>query len=239
MATFTISDGEGGGMGQITLASPHWEALTPETRQAFNLTAGLLFINQFYLAGGTGLALHLGHRFSVDLDFFSSAPDAVGPDVRAVLRETLDDPTLSITYDKDATFVATWRGVGLSFFRLHLYPLVQQPVLIGGVPVATVEEIGAMKLGAIIDRGTRKDLVDLYYILQHVSVERLFEVAAVKYARVRTFVISATRALAYFEDAEALPMPLMIDRTPWATMKRFLERQAMEAGRKHLEDLWP
>ena len=105
--------------------------------------------------------------------------------------------------------------------------------------MATVEEIGAMKLGAIIDRGTRKDLVDLYYILQHVSVERLFEVAAVKYARVRTFVISATRALAYFEDAEALPMPLMIDRTPWATMKRFLERQAMEAGRKHLEDLWP
>lgn len=63
--------------------------------------------------------------------------------------------------------------------------------------------------------------------------------ASVKYARVRTFAISATRALAYFEDAEALPMPLMIDRTPWATMKRFLERQAIEAGRKHLEGLWP
>jgi len=66
----------------------------------------------------------------------------------------------------------------------------------------------------------------------------LFEVAAVKYARVRTFAVSATRALAYFDDAETLPMPLMIDRTPWTTMKRFLERQAMAVGRGRLEDLW-
>jgi hypothetical protein len=81
--------------------------------------------------------------------------------------------------------------------------------------------------------------VDLYYILQQMSIEDLFEVAAIKYARVRTFAVSATRALAYFEDAEALPMPVMIDRTPWISMKRFLEQQAMVAGRKHLEDLWP
>jgi len=226
-------------MGQIALDNPHWEALTPETQQAFHKAASLPFISQFYLAGGTGLALHLGHRFSMDLDFFSPAPDAVGPDVRAALRESLDDPTVSITHDKDATFVATWRGVGISFFRLHICPLVQQPVLVEGVPVATVGEIGAMKLASIIGRGTRKDLVDLYYILQQVPIERLFEVAAVKYARVRSFAISATLALAYFEDAEALPMPPMIDPTPWATMKRFLERQAMAAGRKRLENLWP
>ena len=225
-------------MGQITLAHPHWEALTPDTQQAFHRVATLPFIGRFYLAGGTGLALHLGHRFSADLDFFSPAPDAVGPDARAALREALDDPTLSIIHDKDATFVATWREVGVSFFRLHLYPLIQQPVLLEGVPVATVEEIGAMKLAAVIGRGTRKDLVDLYYILQHVGIERLFEVAAQKYARVRTFAISATRALAYFDDAEALSMPLMIDRTSWPTMKVFLEREAMTAGRKHLEDLW-
>lgn len=70
----------------------------------------------------------------------------------------------------------------------------------------------------------RKDMVDLYFILKQVPIERLFEVAAVKYARVRSFAVSATRGLAYFDDAEALPMPRMISRTPWATMKRFLER---------------
>lgn len=225
-------------MGQIAVFTPHWKALTTETRHAFDQVAGLPFINHFYLAGGTGLALHLGHRFLVDLDLFSQDSDAVGADTRAILRQVLDDSTLSITHDKDTTFVATWRGVGISFFRLNLYPLVQTPITVEGVPVATLEEIGAMKLAAIIDRGTRKDLVDLYYILRQVPIARLFEVAATKYARVRTFAISATRALAYFDDAEALPMSRMIDRTPWTTMKRFLERQAMAAGRKHLEDLW-
>lgn len=104
--------------------------------------------------------------------------------------------------------------------------------------MASVAEIGAMKLAAVIDRGTRKDLVDLYFILQKISLEELFQIAAIKYARVRTFAVSATRALAYFEDAEALPMPQMIEKTPWTKMKRFLEKQAMDAGRKHLHDLW-
>lgn len=224
--------------GSISLPNPHWEALTPGTQQALHKIARLEFINDFYLAGGTGLALHLGHRFSVDLDLFSSHPDAVGAEQRTIIQETFSDPTLSITFDKDTTFVANWRGVGLSFFRLHLYPLVQPTLFVAGVPLASLEEIGAMKLAAVIDRGTRKDLVDLYFILRLVPVESLFQVAALKYPRVRTFAISATRALAYFADAEALPMPQMIDRTPWPTMKRFLETQALEAGRRRLQDLW-
>ncbi len=225
-------------MERLTFPAPHWEALTPGTRDAFHLAGRFPFIQRYYLAGGTGLALHLGHRFSVDLDFFSPAENAVGADERAILRAALDDPSLAITYDKDMTFVANWRGVGISFFCLSLYPLVQPTLLLEDVPIASIPEIGAMKLAAIIDRGTRKDLVDLYYILQLVSLDELFKVAAVKYARVRAFAVSATRALAYFNDAEALPMPRMLDRTPWPTMKRFLEHQAVEAGRKRLHELW-
>jgi len=222
----------------LTLADPHWEALTLETRDALQRVSELTFIDRFYLAGGTGLALHLGHRFSVDLDFFSQASDSVGPDERALLREAFEDPSLIITYDKDTTFVASWRDVGISFFRLQAYPLVQTPIQLDRIPLATVEEIGAMKLAAIIDRGTRKDLVDVYFILQRVPLTTLFQIASVKYSRVTTFAVSATRALAYFEDAETIPMPRMLDRTSWTKMKRFLERQAMEAGRQHLEDLW-
>jgi predicted nucleotidyltransferase component of viral defense system len=222
----------------VTLSQPHWEALTAETRHAFLLISRLPFIQRFYLAGGTGLALHLGHRFSVDLDFFSPDREAVGPDERAVLRDFLEESSLAITYDQDMTFVANWHGVGISFFRLSLYPLVQPPLILEGIPVASLAEIGAMKLAAIIDRGTRKDLVDLYYILQHVSLDDLFQVASVKYAHVRTFAISATRALAYFDDAEALPMPQMLDHTAWLKMKRYLEQQALAAGSKHLSDLW-
>ncbi len=238
MAALAISHWQGETMGPVAPFTPHWEALTDKTQDAFHMLTNLPFIQRFYLAGGTGLALHLGHRFSVDLDLFSPDSSSVSSDTRAILRDVFDDPTLSITHDKDATFVAAWRGVGVSFFRLNLYPLVQTPILVKGVPLAALEEIGAMKLAAIIDRGTRKDLVDLYFVLRQVSIERLFEVAATKYARVRTFAISATRALAYFDDAEALPMPRMIDHTPWSTIKKFPERQALAAGRQHLQDLW-
>ncbi len=149
-----------------------------------------------------------------------------------------DDPTLAISFDKDMTFVASWRGVGVSFFQLTHYPLTQAPLLLEGVPVATIEEIGAMKLAAIMARGTRKDYIDLYFILQQTPLERLFEVAAVKYARVRSFAVSAVRALTYFADAETTPMPQMIRQASWPAIKRFLEQQALAAGRKHLEDLW-
>ena len=221
-----------------SLSRPHWEALTPATRQTFHQVSLLPFVSDFYLAGGTGLALHLGHRFSVDLDFFSPDAGAVGPEARDALRQTFDDSSLAITHDTDGTFVATWRGVGISFFRLPLYPLVEPTVDVEGIHLASLEEIGAMKLAAAIDRSTRKDMVDLYFILRQTPIERLFEVAAVKYARVRTFAISAVRGLAYFEDAELLPMPRMIDPTPWPKMRKFLESQAMDAGRQQLEMLW-
>ena len=119
-----------------------------------------------------------------------------------------------------------------------MYPLVQPTLDVEGVKLASVEEIGAMKLAAVIDRGTRKDLVDLYYILQKVSLDDIFRVAATKYAHVPTFATSAVRGLAYFDDAESLPMPKMIEKTPWTKMKKFLEKKALEAGRKRLGDLW-
>jgi predicted nucleotidyltransferase component of viral defense system len=225
-------------MGALTLDQPHWEALTPATRDAFQLVSHQPFIERYYLAGGTGLALHFGHRLSVDLDLFSDQADAVGPDERAVMRAALDDPSLAITYDKDDTFVANWRGVGVSFFRHHIYPLARPTLLVDGIRLASVEEIGAMKLAAIMGRGTRKDLVDLYFILQRVPLEAIFEVAAVKYARVNSFAVGAIRALAYFGDAEASPMPIMLDKTTWTKIKKFLNTKAIESGRKRLDQLW-
>lgn len=225
-------------MATLTIDHPHWESLTPATLDAFELASQLGFIQDFYLAGGTGLALHFGHRISVDLDFFSENSQAVDQQQRSILRQTFDEPNLEITYDKDTTFVAIWRGVGVSFFRLNSYPLVGPTYTLNNIRLASVEEIGAMKLAAIINRGTRKDMVDMYFILQRTSLETLFQVAALKYAKIRSFPVSAVRALSYFEDAESLPMPQMIDKTPWAKMKKFLEASALQAGKKHLEDLW-
>jgi len=216
----------------------HWEALTSSTHSVLHLLGSLKWINRYYLAGGTGLALHLGHRYSVDLDFFSDEEDAVNFTERADLRNLLRDPPPEIIYDMDTSFVATWQEVGISFFRLNQYPLILPTIPINHIKLASLPEIGAMKLAAIIGRGTRKDYIDLYFILQNVALDLLFQIAAKKYADIRSFPVSALRALSYFADAESTPMPLMIDKTPWNKMKKFLESTALQAARMELEDLW-
>ena len=217
------------------------EALTDATRELLWLLSDLPFISEFYLAGGTGLALQIGHRFSVDLDFFSDDPVAVGEDQRrSILKLLKEEPSLKITWDKDSTFVASWRNVGVSFFRLDLHPLICPPIIFDKIRVAAIEEIGAMKLAAILSRGTRKDYTDLYFILQQTNLIDLFEIAAKKYPFNEAFPVFVVRALSYFEDAESDPMPRMIKEVTWDTVKTYLEQQAMDIGRKQLalEKLW-
>ena len=217
---------------------PHWEALTPDTRLTFDMCAQLPFIRDFYLAGGTGLALHYGHRFSVDLNFFGERAGVVNREMRTLLKRRFENPKLRLTHDKDATLVAGWRNVGISFFELDSHPLVERPRQINGVRLAGVRDIGAMKLAAVFNRASRKDLVDLYFILQYVSLDELFRVAARKYPLVPSFPVMALRGLAFFDDAEKLAMPEMIDKTPWSKMKNFLKAQALDAGRIKLSKYW-
>jgi len=219
----------------------YWDALTKETRELYQLVAKLPFIAEFYLAGGTGLALQIGHRFSVDLDFFNNSPESVNNEQRqSILKILKPEPSIKITWDKEGTFVADWKSVGISFFRLDQHPLVKPPVLIDKIRVASIEEIGAMKLAAILSRGTRKDYIDLYFILHQESLLHLFEVAAIKYPHNRAFFTFAVRALAYFDDAESDPMPRMIKQVKWEQVKKYLDEQAIGIGRKQLEleKLW-
>lgn len=217
---------------------PYWEALTPKTRDAFQLCAELPFIQDFYLAGGTGLALHLGHRYSVDLDFFSNRAKSVDAKMRSALKKKFRDVPLQLIHDKDATFVGAWRGVGLSFFELVAHPLVEKPLAIDGIELATIRDIGALKLGALFNRASRKDLVDLYFILHHVSLEDLFRVASKKYPLVPSFPYLALDGLGYFADAEMFPMPEMIDQTSWKQMKEFLTLQAADGKHQNFARFW-
>ena len=102
---------------------------------------------------------------------------------RASFRDILSHPDFETFIDKDTTFVGNWKKVGISFFRLEHYPLIFPTFDLEGIKIASVEDIGAMKLAAIIDRGNRKDLVDLYFILQEVSLEEVFQTAAKKYPK--------------------------------------------------------
>ncbi len=88
---------------------PYWNVLTINTQILYKRLFQLSFISKFYLAGGTGLFIQIGHHFSVDLDFFADSSEAVGDNQRKIiLSELTDDPSLSLTWNKDWKLARSW-----------------------------------------------------------------------------------------------------------------------------------
>ena len=173
------------------------------------------------LAGGTGLALHLGHRVSDDFDFFRT--DAM--DVRALQGPLSLCGTLETLQESEHTLTVLLLDVKLSFFRIphrFLYPAAPFRFF----RVAHEKDIALMKLVAIASRGSRKDFVDLYAILRNgPRLRELFNEITRKYGD-RADAYHILKSLTYFEDAEQEPMPVMLEPFDWEKCKAFFVRNA-------------
>jgi len=98
--------------------------------------------------------------------------------------------------------------------------------------LASPADIGLMKLAAVNSRGTRRDFIDLYSLREIVTLDRLLELAAVKYEDRPSFLHIAARALAYFEDAEPQPMPRLLIPVEWADIRAYCEAAARRLARR-------
>lgn len=105
-------------------------------------------------------------------------------------------------------------------------PWIDELVSEDGLRLASVQEIAAMKVRAIVGRGTRKDFVDLYFLLQQFSMDEILDMFRKKYPDVNDFI--AIRNLTYFEDAEQAPMPFMNTSDLWDAMKAYISKSVME-----------
>ncbi len=168
------------------LATPHWEAATPGTRDLLALLGRLPLLRPFYLAGGTALALRLGHRISQDLDLFANI-ETLDDHLRHSIVEELDQGhSIDLLQDSVLGLVLKVDGQPVSFFS-YGYPLLAPTDLVSGVQVAGILDVGLMKLDAIAGRGTRKDFYDLYFIASHTSLDELFARSSDKYPESRNF----------------------------------------------------
>jgi predicted nucleotidyltransferase component of viral defense system len=201
---------------------PHWKAITLACHAALDVLRRQSFIRKFYLAGGTALALQIGHRISQDLDWFSYTEQLKKVE-RDKIRRTLERIGQSVvTGEHDTMLFMRLSGAEVSFIYQH-HPLVEPTVDLAGVALASPTDIGLMKLAAIQGRGTRRDFVDLYCLRRVVTLERLIDLAEVKYADRPGFLLTLARALTYFEDAEQQVMPPMLKRVRWADVKRYTQ----------------
>lgn len=199
--------------------------ITPGCRQAFEALADQPFMGAFYLAGGTALALQIGHRISKDLDWFSSTlqlDQSEREDIRSVLA---DIGGFDITGERNGMLYSRMFGSEVSFIHQH-HLLIEPPLDLMGLAVASPIDIGLMKLAAIKDRGTRRDFVDIFCLRQLAPLTYLIDLAEQRYEDHPDFTTILARALANFDDAERQPMPEMTARVKWAEIKRYAEAGA-------------
>jgi hypothetical protein len=178
----------------------------------------------FYLAGGTALALQIGHRDSVDFDFFKKD----GFDTLVLFERLLGSfsgwPLVKVQDERNTLSVIAAESIKLSFMR-YPYPLLRPLISTEHLDLADVADIGCMKLSAISGRGTMKDYVDLYFILQRISLNELLALCAVKLPQLDRALI--LKALVYFDDLDMEPIMYTQDHlVPFDDVKKLLRTEA-------------
>lgn len=179
-----------------------------------------------YLAGGTGLALHLGHRRSVDLDLFrDTAFHSAQLRDRLVGLEGLRNIELA-----SGTVYFDLHSVKVSVLH-YPYPLIFPTATFEGLSVADPRDIACMKLDTIGSRGARRDFVDLYFAARVHGLPLIFEWFAAKYAKAPYNRAHLLKALTYFVDAELEPWPDMLTPLDWAAVTRYFTREVPRLAR--------
>jgi hypothetical protein len=206
----------------VPASPPTWHRqVLPEqwTRAAADLTTRHA-VDGCYLAGGTGLALHFGHRRSVDLDLFRET-GFQSADFRDRLAGLSGLRNVELA---SGTVYFELHGVKVSVLH-YPYPLLFPAEAFDGLAVADARDIACMKLDAIGSRGARRDFVDLYTAARGYGLPAIVEWFETKYAAAPYNRAHLLKALTYFVDAEQEPLPDMLVALDWRTVTQYFIRE--------------
>lgn len=176
------------------MIEPHLEIFNPNQVKVFPKLS-FLTSDGFYLAGGTALALQLGHRTSLDFDFYNPKHfDA--KELYNQIEKQFGENAQKTGEEKDTLFCRV-SETECSFFW-YQYPMIKEAVKIHGVAIASIEDIAAMKLIAVSHRPAKRDYLDIFFLLQKFTLDDMFSYVSKKYPNFNPYF--ALRALTYFED---------------------------------------
>jgi len=202
----------------------HRGVITAPSEATLRALRDARLLEPFYLAGGTGLALQMGHRRSQDLDFF--AHDLFDEDLLLQRVQMLEG--FSLTAKAPHTIHATIRGTKVSFLG-YTYPLLFPTARFLDVAVADPRDIACMKISAIASRGTKRDFIDLYVATQRFGLADVLQLFAHKYQQAGYQRMHILKSLVFFEDADKDPMPDLLVTLDWNDVKQFFLRETPRA----------
>jgi len=193
----------------------HTEIFPKQQELLFDTLSEQDWMRPFYLAGGTALALQIGHRRSIDFDFFTEGDF----DTARVVQHLRKIGKFELFDRSEDTLNGTVNDVQISFFSYE-YPLLDGLHRHMKLLIADMLDIALMKFEAISGRGSKKDFIDLFFLLEHFSISWLL----LRYPRKYGIEISnhyhLLKSLVYFEDAENQPMPTMLQNVSWEDVKK-------------------
>jgi predicted nucleotidyltransferase component of viral defense system len=172
------------------------------------------FLNSFYLSGGTALSLQLGHRQSDDLDFFNQ--NLLKPlDLEKELSNLGQLKNTELAIGTVNTFL---NKVKLQFLN-YPYQLLKPLIDFKGIKISSIIDIACTKLQTISMRGSKKDFIDLYFLLKTYPLTKILQQSQKKYNSSNYNQTHILKSLVYFDDAENQPMPRMIKKIDWDEVK--------------------
>jgi predicted nucleotidyltransferase component of viral defense system len=181
------------------------------------------FKSDFYLAGGTGLALQLGHRDSIDFDYFSSQ-DIDTKKLFTKVKEVFDGhKIIKVQEEKNTLTVFIDSNIKLSFFT-YKYKLLEKLINEPYFKIASILDIACMKLAAIVSRATNKDYIDLYFILKEKSLKDVLGKLNKKIPELDINLV--LKSLVYFEDINKEKIKFKNNKNiDWQTIEVFFEKE--------------
>lgn len=165
------------------------------------------------LVGGTALALKIGHRRSVDIDLFGT----IESDIYTLSQKLSNLGKVILLNQTDNIHVYLVNDIKVDLVN-YPYPWLEPAIITDGIRMANSKDIAAMKLAAITGRGTRKDFIDLYFLLKQYTLSEMVSCYEKKYSDGSIFLV--LKSLIYFDDAEREQTPVMMYQITWEEVKR-------------------
>jgi predicted nucleotidyltransferase component of viral defense system len=191
------------------------QAVKPELLELLNQFMSIDEFSAFNLVGGTALALYEGHRISVDIDLFGKS--VLNEQTFTCLIEKVGNTTLLSQSSK--ILIYSVNGIKVDFVD-YKFDLIDPINVIEGIRIVSKKDIAAMKLNAIVGRGSKKDFFDVVQLLKEFSFEQMLSFYKLKYPAGSEFMV--LKSMLYFDDAENEPDPLCINILNWIDVKKII-----------------
>lgn len=199
----------------------HYKTVNTKTLELLNKIQSVDIFKDLRLVGGTSLALQIGHRESIDLDFFGE----LNIDKFEILSALNDLGTVEIKQSTKNINIFSVNEIKVDIVN-YPYPWLEKTHLEDNIKLAGKSDIAAMKLSAITGRGSKKDFIDLYFLLQEYTLMEMIKFYEQKYHDGSTFLV--LRSLAYFDDADQEPIPKMLKIVDWHKVKEVITEKLKE-----------